>query len=133
MNDQQDGKTGFEDLDSLQDISGESLHSIFDESESAPSTPEATVRRKADISVFRRIPVQLTLEVDSVEIMLGELLDLNPGEVLPLDKKLGEPLDVKVNGQLLARAEVVVVEGRYGLRLIDIVDNVRLPGAAQES
>jgi len=81
-----------------------------------------------DVAMFSKIPVRLTLEVDTVEVMLGDLVDLEPGAVLPLDKKIGEPLDVKVNGQLLATAEVVVVDGRYGLRLLEIVDNPKVSG-----
>lgn len=81
-----------------------------------------------DIAMFSRIPVRLSLEVDTVEVMLGDLLDLDPGAVLPLDKKVGDPLDVKVNGQKLATAEVVVVDGRYGLRLLEIVDSPRVTG-----
>lgn len=116
------------DLESLDEGSLESL--LGEEDPAAEGEPSASAR---DLSLFAQIPVELTLEVDSVQIMLGDLLNLQPGEVLPLDRKLGEPLDVKVNGQVLARAEVVVVEGRYGLRLVEIKQKVRLPGSAKES
>ncbi|MED5526516.1 flagellar motor switch protein FliN [Gallaecimonas pentaromativorans] len=80
----------------------------------------------AELSLLRNIPVKLTLEVDSVEISLGELLGLGSGEVLPLDKSAGAPLDVRVNGTLLAKAEVVVVDGKYGLRLTEVLDELSL-------
>lgn len=119
-----------QDLDDLKDLGGDdadqSLDALFgggdDESKIDPP-------RNRDLSMFSNIPVRLTLEVDSVEIMLGDLINLTPGEVLPLDKKTGEPLDVRVNGQLLARAEVVVVDGQYGLRLTEIVQDITVPGA----
>jgi flagellar motor switch protein FliN/FliY len=108
----------------------QSLEALFAEEENQqgenPEPPRSSPAR--DIAMFSKIPVSLSLEVDTVEVMLGDLLDLEPGEVLPLDKKTGQPLDVKVNGQLLATAEVVVVDGRYGLRLLEIVDNPKVTG-----
>lgn len=76
---------------------------------------------KANISMLKSIPVRLTLEVDSTEITIGDLLASEPGEVLPLDKRVGEPLDVRANGELFAKAEVVVVDGKYGMRLLEII------------
>src|SRR5690606_13709233 len=104
------------------DTEGGSLEELFGSSDS----PAAPAAEKPNLSVLKKIPVKLTLEVDSVEEMLGEVLDLSAGEVLPLDKKVGEPLDVRVNGTLVARADVVVVEGTYGLRLIDVLQNISL-------
>ncbi|EKE73956.1 flagellar motor switch protein FliN [Gallaecimonas xiamenensis] len=79
-----------------------------------------------DLALFRNIPVRLTLEVDSIDIALGDLLQLSQGEVLPLDKQAGAPMDVRVNGTLLAKAEVVVVDGKYGLRLTEVMDGLSL-------
>lgn len=85
-----------------------------------PFTPEAPVR---DLNFFKKIPVTVTLEVSSTEISLGELMKAGEGSVIELDKLNGEPLDVKVNGSLMGHAEVVVVNDKYGLRLIDVVDS----------
>lgn len=75
------------------------------------------------LSFFKNIPVMVTLEVSSTEVSLGELMRAGEGSVLELDKLNGEPLDVKVNGALMGHAEVVVVNEKYGLRLIDVVNS----------
>lgn len=73
-----------------------------------------------DLSFFGKIPVNVTLEVASTEISLKELMDVDSGSVIVLDKLAGEPLDVKVNGALFAKAEVVVMNGNYGLRIVEL-------------
>ncbi len=75
--------------------------------------------KKRHFSLFSRIPVNLTLEVASVEISLAELIGVGNNSVLELDKMAGEPLDVRVNGILLGKAEVVVLNDKYGLRIIE--------------
>lgn len=81
---------------------------------------DANLREKQrHLSLLSRIPVTLTLEVASVEISLAELINVNNDSVLELDKMAGEPLDVKVNGILLGKAEVVVINDKYGLRIIE--------------
>lgn len=74
--------------------------------------------KQRHLSLFSRIPVTLTLEVASVEMSLAELINVDNDSVLELDKMAGEPLDVKVNGILLGKAEVVVLNDKYGLRII---------------
>ncbi|MGY4534354.1 flagellar motor switch protein FliN/FliY [Pseudomonas sp. TE3786] len=76
-----------------------------------------------DLSFFGRIPVNVTLEVASTEISLKELMDVDASSVIVLDKLAGEPLDVKVNGALFAKAEVVVMNGNYGLRIVELCGN----------
>ncbi|MGN0921997.1 MAG: flagellar motor switch protein FliN [Cellvibrio sp.] len=73
-----------------------------------------------DLSFFGKIPVKVTLEVASTEIPLKDLMDIDASSVITLDKIAGEPLDVKVNGALFAKAEVVVVNGNYGLRIVEL-------------
>jgi flagellar motor switch protein FliN/FliY len=73
-----------------------------------------------DLSFFGKIPVNVTLEVASTEIPLKDLMDVDASSVIVLDKLAGEPLDVKVNGALFAKAEVVVVNGNYGLRIVEL-------------
>jgi flagellar motor switch protein FliN/FliY len=87
------------------------------------SEGQAPAAKKGSIGLLKNIPVRLTLEVDSADVTIGDLLSAEPGEVIALDKRVGEPLDVKANGELFARAEVVVVDGRYGMRLLEIVDS----------
>lgn len=71
------------------------------------------------MSLFSRIPVNLTLEVASVNISLAELMTITDDSVVELDKMAGEPLDIKVNGILFGKAEVVVLNDKYGLRIIE--------------
>jgi flagellar motor switch protein FliN/FliY len=53
-------------------------------------------------------------------LLLREVLDLNPGSVIELDRKIQEPVDLLLDGKLVARGEVVVIEGNYGLRVTDV-------------
>lgn len=87
-------------------------------------------QKKRHLSLFSRIPVMLTLEVASAEISLAELINVNNDSVLELDKLAGDPLDVKVNGILFGKAEVVVVNDKYGLRIIEF-NNSELSELAQ--
>lgn len=89
-----------------------------EESAVAP-TPQPQVPRQ-DLSFFGKIPVNVTLEVASAEISLKELMECDTSSVIVLDKVAGEPLDVKVNGTLFAKAEVVVMNGNYGLRIVEL-------------
>jgi len=83
----------------------------------------SAITPERDLSFFKSIPVTVTLEVASKEIALGDLMKAGEGSVIELDKLNGEPLDVKVNGSLMGHAEVVVINEKYGLRLIDVVDS----------
>jgi len=73
------------------------------------------------LDVILDIPVTLTMEVGQTEIPIRNLLKLNQGSVVELDRVAGEPLDVRVNGTLIAHGEVVVVNDRYGIRLTDVI------------
>ncbi|MBY4675953.1 flagellar motor switch protein FliN [Marinobacterium arenosum] len=73
------------------------------------------------LDVIMDIPVEITMEVGQTEIPIRNLLKLSQGSVLELDRVAGEPLDVKVNGTLIAHGEVVVVNDRYGIRLTDVI------------
>ncbi|MBG6287556.1 FliM/FliN family flagellar motor switch protein [Pseudomonas nitroreducens] len=85
-----------------------------------PAKPVRASLPQQDLSFFGKIPVNVTLEVASVEISLKELMDVDANSVIILDKLAGEPLDVKVNGALFAKAEVVVMNGNYGLRVLEL-------------
>jgi flagellar motor switch protein FliN len=67
------------------------------------------------------IPVQLTVELGRTKIPIRDLLHLAQGSVVELDRLAGEPLDVLVNGTLIAQGEVVVVNDKFGIRLIDVI------------
>lgn len=81
--------------------------------------PRTEERFSESMALLKRIPVTLTLEVSSVEIMLSDLLNIDDDTVIEMDKLAGEPLDIKVNNILLGKAEVVVVNEKYGLRVLE--------------
>ena len=67
------------------------------------------------------IPLQLTVELGRTSLLVKEILQLNQGAVVELSKLAGEPLDVFVNSKLVARGEAVVVNEKFGVRLVDVV------------
>ncbi|SFF96950.1 flagellar motor switch protein FliN [Neptunomonas qingdaonensis] len=73
------------------------------------------------LDVILDIPVTLSMEVGNTDISIRSLLQLSQGSVVELDRVAGEPLDVMVNGTLIAHGEVVVVNDRYGIRLTDVI------------
>jgi len=75
----------------------------------------------ANLENILDIPVQLSVEIGSARIAIRNLLQLNQGSVVELDRLAGEPLDVLVNGTLVAHGEVVVVNEKFGIRLTDVV------------
>ena len=74
-----------------------------------------------DIELILDIPVQLTVELGRTKIAIKNLLQLAQGSVVELDGLAGEPMDVFVNGCLIAQGEVVVVNDKFGIRLTDII------------
>ena len=74
-----------------------------------------------DIHMILDIPVQLTVELGRTKIPIKHILQLAQGSVIELDALAGEPMDVLVNGYLIAQGEVVVVNDKFGIRLTDIV------------
>jgi flagellar motor switch protein FliN/FliY len=105
------------DFDSL--INDAGLDQLEPSADLGAADAPATLPQQ-DLSFFGKIPVNVTLEVASTEISLKELMDVDAGSVIALDKLAGEPLDVKVNGALFAKAEVVVMNGNYGLRIVEL-------------
>ncbi|NVJ60326.1 MAG: flagellar motor switch protein FliN [Gammaproteobacteria bacterium] len=77
--------------------------------------------KNENLDVILEIPVTLSMEVGRTNIAIRNLLQLNQGSVVELDRLAGEPLDVLVNGTLIAHGEVVVVNEKYGIRLTDVM------------
>ena len=73
------------------------------------------------LDVVLDIPVNISMEIGRTKISIRNLLQLNQGSVVELDRLAGEPMDVLVNGTLIARGEVVVVNEKFGIRLTDII------------
>jgi flagellar motor switch protein FliN/FliY len=75
-----------------------------------------------NLRVLENIDVKLTVEVGSAELKIRELLRLNEGSVIELDRLAGDPLDILINGTMIAKGEVVMVGERFGIRFVEIVD-----------
>jgi len=86
-------------------------------------TLQADASRGADLSldVILDVPITLALEVGRARVPIRNLLQLNPGSVIELERNTGDPLDLYVNGTLIAHGEVVVVNDRFGVRLTDVI------------
>lgn len=95
-------------------LSGESSRS-FSSSHSSGDAPINDINRVLDI------PVQLSVELGRVKVPIKHILQLGQGSVVELDALAGEPMDVLVNGYLIAQGEVVVVNDKFGIRLTDVV------------
>jgi flagellar motor switch protein FliN/FliY len=83
--------------------------------------PPSDAVRDVNLDVILDVPVTLSLEVGQTRISIRNLLQLNQGSIVELDRAAGEPLDVFVNGTLVAHGEVVVVNEKFGIRLTDVL------------
>ena len=84
-------------------------------------TPTVDSPAGNDINMILDIPVQLTVELGRTRIPIKNILQLAQGSVVELEAMAGEPMDVLVNGCLIAQGEVVVVNDKFGIRLTDII------------
>ena len=87
---------------------------------SAPRLTEAPAP-DSNIGMVLDIPVQLSVELGRTKLPIKQVLELKPGSVVELDSVSGEPIDVLVNGYLIAQGEIVIVNGKFGIRLTDVV------------
>lgn len=85
------------------------------------NTPEAS---SPNLDILLDVPVSLTVELGGCKLPMREVLQLGVGSVVQLDKVPDDPVELRVNGQLIARGEVVVVENRFGIKI------TQLPGGA---
>ena len=85
------------------------------------SQPVAQGAGEANLDVILDIPVTLSMEIGRTEITINDLLQLGQGSVVELERLAGEPMDVMVNGTLIAHGEVVVVDEKFGIRLTDVI------------
>jgi flagellar motor switch protein FliN len=83
--------------------------------------PESNQKAEYDIDLILDIPLDVSVELGKVKMLVNDLLQLGQGSIVDLDKPAGEPLDIYVNAKLVARGEVVVVDEKYGIRVIDVV------------
>lgn len=91
--------------------------SIFESFDPAPPAEET----HPDFSFIKDIPVQLSVELGRARLPIKDILKLGQGSVVELSAQAGEPMDVLINGMLIAQGEIVSVNGNYGVRLTDII------------
>jgi len=75
----------------------------------------------SNLNLVLDVPVSLTIELGSCQLPLQEVLELNIGSVVQLDKPADAPVELSVNGKLIARGEVVVVEDRFGVKITEVI------------
>ncbi len=80
--------------------------------------------KKVDLDVFGNIPVHLSVELGRSQISLKEVFELTEGSIIELNRLAGEPLDLVVNGQVIAQGEVVAIDHNYGLRVTHITSRL---------
>ena len=91
-------------------------------SETTDNVAKSETSAVNNLRVLENIDVKLTVEVGNTEIKIRDLLRLNEGSVVELDRLAGEPLDILANGTMIAKGEVVMVGERFGIRLTEVVD-----------
>ena len=96
----------------------------FDELEDTSKGATLNEDESRKLETILDIPVNISMEVGRSKISIRNLLQLNQGSVVELDRVAGEPLDVLVNGTLIAHGEVVVVNDKFGIRLTDVISQI---------
>jgi flagellar motor switch protein FliN/FliY len=91
------------------------------ESAGQVSTEDQRVNVSEDLNLILDIPVNLTVELGRTKMTIKELLNLSRGSIVSLEGLAGEPLDILINGYLIAQGEVVVVSDKFGVRITDII------------
>ena len=106
-------------------MSEETTESVVESENAEQASSDSALQREStrpqNLEVVLDIPVRLSMEVGNTSISIRKLLKLNKGSVVELSRVAGEPLDVMVNGTLIAHGEVVVVNDKFGVRLMDVI------------
>ncbi|WP_448145285.1 flagellar motor switch protein FliN [Pseudomonas silesiensis] len=116
-----DGQADIDALLAADAASSSSNRLAMEEFGGVPKNNNPVTLDGPNLDVILDIPVSISMEVGSTEINIRNLLQLNQGSVIELDRLAGEPLDVLVNGTLIAHGEVVVVNEKFGIRLTDVI------------
>ncbi|MCA1929419.1 flagellar motor switch protein FliN [Rheinheimera sp.] len=108
----------------LAEAEGDSGATAVELDELKEEPAQLTVDEKRKLDTILDIPVTISMEVGRAKISIRNLLQLNQGSVVELERLAGEPLDVLVNGTLIAHGEVVVVNDKFGIRLTDVISQI---------
>lgn len=109
--------------DEIEPVDDDVRAAIFQEVEKQQEKKPSSGHSSEDLNldVILDVPVTLSMEIGRTQINIRNLLQLNQGSVVELDRFAGEPLDVLVNGTLVAHGEVVVINEKFGIRLTDVI------------
>jgi flagellar motor switch protein FliN len=98
--------------------------------ETTTAAPRPVEPASAELERLYDVPVELAVEIGRTKMTIRETLSLGPGSIVTLDRTAGEPVDLLVNGKPVARGEVVVIDGEFGLRVTEVVVGARPVPAA---
>ena len=84
----------------------------------------ATAESPNNLNLVLDVPVNLTIELGGTQLPMREVLQLNVGSVVQLDKAADAPVELSINGKLIARGEVVVIDNRFGVKITEIIGSV---------
>jgi flagellar motor switch protein FliN/FliY len=112
-------KMSKEPIETVDDVKAAAFQEVDSQVESKKSSE--TSADELSLDVILDVPVTLSMEIGRTQINIRNLLQLNQGSVVELDRFAGEPLDVLVNGTLIAHGEVVVINDKFGIRLTDVI------------
>ena len=109
-----------EQIETVDDVKAAVFQEADDSSIKSKNSPTNS-SDELNLDVILDVPVTLSMEIGRTQINIRNLLQLNQGSVVELDRFAGEPLDVLVNGTLIAHGEVVVINDKFGIRLTDVI------------
>ncbi|MCK9394355.1 MAG: flagellar motor switch protein FliN [Methylobacter sp.] len=109
-----------EDDETVDDFEAAAFQEFNDQFEDKKSS-SASSGDEVNLDVILDVPVTISMEIGRTQINIRNLLQLNQGSVVELERFAGEPLDVLVNGTLIAHGEVVVINDKFGIRLTDVI------------
>ncbi|KGT89709.1 flagellar motor switch protein FliN [Erwinia sp. S63] len=98
-----------------------SIDNLWGDAMSEQQAASSASQNTDDLSLIMDIPVKMTVELGRTKMTIKELLRLSQGSVVTLDGLAGEPLDILINGYLIAQGEVVVVSDKFGIRITEII------------
>jgi flagellar motor switch protein FliN/FliY len=107
---------GAESIDDFEAAAFQEFNSQFEDKKSSSASGD-----EINLDVILDVPVTISMEIGRTQINIRNLLQLNQGSVVELERFAGEPLDVLVNGTLIAHGEVVVINDKFGIRLTDVI------------
>ena len=93
--------------------------------------PKVNTSSSGNISLLMDVSINVTVELGRARLSIREILELGAGSIIELQKSAGEPVDLLVNGKLIARGEVVVIDECFGVRITDIVNSNILENVSQ--